>query len=269
MNSHRHRPRKRFGQHFLHDAGTVARLVGAISPRPGQRLIEIGPGEGVLSAPVLEAAGALTAIELDRDLAAALPQRLGHPEGLRVIQADVLGVDIAELAAGEPVRIIGNLPYNISSSVLFHLFAQPAEIVDMHFMLQKEVVDRLVAEPGNRQYGRLSVMAGFHCRMSRLFDVASGAFRPPPKVTSSVIRLIPRALSQTDRALLPGVELVVRRAFGQRRKTLRNSLKGVLDESDIGSAGIDPAARAETLGLDQFKRLAQRLERPGTGDEKR
>lgn len=254
-----HRARKRFGQHFLHDANIIARLVRTIAPRPGQRLIEIGPGEGVLSAPVLEAAGGLIAIELDRDLAAALPQRLNHPDGLTVIQADVLGVDIGQLAGGEPVRIIGNLPYNISTPVLFHLFAQVAEIVDMHFMLQKEVVDRLVAPPGGKQYGRLSVMAGFYCEMTRLFDVPPGAFRPPPKVESSVIRLLPKAISNQDRALLPRLENVTRQAFGQRRKTLRNSLKGLLDEHQLRQAGIDPTARAETLSLDEFKTLAGML----------
>jgi 16S rRNA (adenine1518-N6/adenine1519-N6)-dimethyltransferase len=255
----RHRPRKRFGQHFLHDANVIDRLVGAIAPRPGDCLVEIGPGEGVLSAPVLEKAGALTVIELDRDLAATLAERLGCPDGLTVIQADVLKVDFTELAAGRGLRIIGNLPYNISTPILFHLFDSHADIVDMHFMLQKEVVDRMVAAPGSRQYGRLSVMAAFHCDMTSLFTVAPGAFRPPPKVDSAIVRLVPKAMTEADRALLPILAEVTRRAFGQRRKTLRNSLKGLLDADTIEAAGIDPGARAETLSVDQFRKLAEEV----------
>lgn len=251
-----HRPRKRFGQHFLHDSSDIARIVAAISPRADDLVVEIGPGEGVLTGPVLASGGELIAIELDRDLAAALPQRLGFPDKLTVIQKDALAVDFSSLAQGRPLRIIGNLPYNISTPILFHLFKQHAEIRDMHFMLQKEVVDRLVAHPGNKQYGRLSVMAAFHCQMTRLFDVPPGAFRPPPKVDSSIIRMLPKAQSETDRALLPALSEVVRQAFGQRRKTLRNSLKGLLDETAIRAAGIDPTVRAETLGLEQFRELA-------------
>lgn len=256
-----HRPRKRFGQHFLHDAGVIRRLVGSINPKPGERFVEIGPGEGVLTAPLLAAAGALTVIELDRDLAASLPERLGHPEGLSIVQADVLTVDFSTLAGESPIRVVGNLPYNISTPVLFHLFAYGDVIADMYFMLQKEVVDRMVASPGSRQYGRLSVMAGFHCRMTRLFEVPPGAFRPPPKIDSAVVRLVPKPLSEADRALHPALESVVRHAFGQRRKTLRNSLKGVLDADRIAQAGIDPGLRAERLGLEEFRRLAEVVNR--------
>jgi 16S rRNA (adenine1518-N6/adenine1519-N6)-dimethyltransferase len=252
----RHRPRKRFGQHFLHDAGVIRRLVSAIAPRADDYLVEIGPGEGVLTAPVLEKVDHLTVIELDRDLAAILSERLGFPAGLEIVQADVLKVDFAELANGRRLRIIGNLPYNISTPILFHLFESRADIVDMHFMLQKEVVDRMVAEPGGRQYGRLSVMAAFHCDMVRLFNVPPGAFRPPPKVDSAVVRLVPKALTDDDLDLLPTFAEVTRRAFGQRRKTLRNSLKGLLDETQIEAAGINPGARAETLGVEQFRELA-------------
>ena len=255
----RHRPRKRFGQHFLHDANVIDRLVAAIAPRSGDHLVEIGPGEGVLTAPVLDKAGALTVIELDRDLAATLPERLGQPRGLKVVQADVLKVDFAELAGDDALRIIGNLPYNISTPILFHLLEARADIIDMHFMLQKEVVDRMVAAPGSRQYGRLSVMAAFHCDMTRLFTVLPGAFRPPPKVDSAIVRLVPKPLTDEDRALLPTFAEVTRRAFGQRRKTLRNSLKGLLDAKAIETAGIDPGARAETLSVDQFRKLAEEV----------
>ena len=213
----------------------------------------------MLTEPVLEKVDHLTVIELDRDLAAILSERLGFPAGLEIIQADVLKVDFAELAAGRRLRIIGNLPYNISTPILFHLFESRADIVDMHFMLQKEVVDRMVAEPGSRQYGRLSVMAAFHCEMVRLFNVAPGAFRPPPKVDSAVVRLVPKALTDDDLALLPTFAEVTRRAFGQRRKTLRNSLKGLFDATQIEAAGIDPGARAETLGMEQFRELALAL----------
>ncbi|RFF30553.1 16S rRNA (adenine(1518)-N(6)/adenine(1519)-N(6))-dimethyltransferase RsmA [Wenzhouxiangella sediminis] len=253
-----HRPRKRFGQHFLHDAGIIARLVSAIRPGDTDRIIEIGPGEGVLTGPLLEAGARVTAIELDRDLAAALPERLGFPERLEVIQADVLGVDLAAVADG-PVRVVGNLPYNISTPIMFHLFKWRDVITDMHFMLQKEVVDRLVAAPGTKQYGRLSVMAAFHCRMERLFTVPPGAFRPPPKVDSAIIRMIPKPLEDETLSRLPQLEEVVRRAFGQRRKTLRNALKGLLDEKAIEAAGIDPMARAETVDLAGFISLTDQL----------
>lgn len=253
-----HRPRKRFGQHFLHDAGIIARLVSAIRPKAGERIIEIGPGEGVLTGPLLESGAQIVAIELDRDLAVALPERLGFPQNLEVIQADVLEVDLAAVA-GERMRVVGNLPYNISTPIMFHLFKWRETIVDMHFMLQKEVVDRMVAEPGSKQYGRLSVMAAFHCRMERLFTVPPGAFRPPPKVDSAIIRMLPKDLDEAMLTRLAPLEDVVRRAFGQRRKTLRNALKGLLDEKSIEAAGIDPTARAETVSLDGFLSLADRL----------
>ncbi|MEE4303712.1 MAG: 16S rRNA (adenine(1518)-N(6)/adenine(1519)-N(6))-dimethyltransferase RsmA [Wenzhouxiangella sp.] len=253
-----HRPRKRFGQHFLHDAGIIARLVSAIRPGDSEAIIEIGPGEGVLTGPLLEAGARVTAIELDRDLAAALPERLGFPQRLEVIQADVLEVDLAAVAGG-PVRVVGNLPYNISTPIMFHLFKWRDTITDMHFMLQKEVVDRMVAEPGSKQYGRLSVMAAFHCRMERLFTVPPGAFRPPPKVDSAIIRMIPKKLDEGTLSRLPQLEEVVRRAFGQRRKTLRNALKGLLDEKAIEAAGIDPMARAETVDLAGFISLTDQL----------
>lgn len=259
-----HRPRKRFGQHFLHDAGVVGRLVSAIRPSADDHIIEIGPGEGVLTGPLLESGARVTAIELDRDLAAALPERLGLPERLEVLQADVLEVDLSALAQGS-VRVVGNLPYNISTPIMFHLFEWRDSIADMHFMLQKEVVDRMVAQPGSKQYGRLSVMAAFHCRMERLFTVPPGAFRPPPKVDSAIIRMVPRTLDEATLERLPQLEEVVRRAFGQRRKTLRNALKGLLDEKQIEAAGIDPTARAETISLEEFLNLVDQVDASATG----
>lgn len=251
-----HRPRKRFGQHFLVDAQIIERLVRAIAPRPGERLLEIGPGEGVLTRPLLASGAQVIAVELDRDLAATLADRLGQPSGLEVIQEDILKADIALLAGGQALRVVGNLPYNISTAILFHLFDHLPMISDMHFMLQKEVVDRLVAGPGGRDYGRLSVMAGFFCQIDWLFDVPAEAFRPPPKVVSAIVRLRPKSLSTEDLQLLPRLDAVVRQAFGQRRKTLRNSLRPLLGEAEIVAAEVDPGMRPERLSLDAFLRLA-------------
>lgn len=254
-----HQPRKRFGQHFLHDGQVIDRLVRAIAPQSGDQLLEIGPGEGVLTRPLVAAGAAVTVIELDRDLAATLFDRLGQPPGLKIIQADILDVDLSALADGRSLRVVGNLPYNISTPILFHLFDHLPAITDMHFMLQKEVVDRLVAAPGSRDYGRLSVMAGFFCDREWLFDVPPDAFRPPPRVMSAIVRLRPRSMNPAESALLPKLDQVVRHAFSQRRKTLRNSLRPVLDESEMVSAGVDPGLRAERLGLDEFLRLAEVL----------
>jgi len=255
-----HRPRKRFGQHFLRDANVIDGIVAAIAPKPEETIVEIGPGEGVLTRPLLEACGQIQVVELDRDLAASLARRLGEPSGLIIHQADALRFDFSSLAC-EPgsLRVVGNLPYNVSTPLLFHLFEYSAVIRDMVFMLQKEVVDRLVAEPGSRQYGRLSVMAGFHCRMEWLFDVGPEAFDPPPKVDSSIIRMSPKVINEADRALHAKLDSVVRAAFNQKRKTLRNSLKTLLSAEAIEAVGIDPGSRPETLSLDAFLALARAL----------
>ena len=254
-----HRPRKRFGQHFLRDQHVIDRIVAAIDPRPGQRLVEIGPGEGVLTRPLLARAGRIDVIELDRDLAADLDRRLGQPQGVTIHQADALAFDFTDLAGEGKIRVIGNLPYNISTPLIFHLLDQAHIISDMVFMLQKEVVDRLVAGPGSRQYGRLSVMAGYHCDMVSLFEVGPEAFHPPPKVDSAIIRMVPKPLTDADRALLPSFEKVVRQAFGQRRKTLRKSLSSLLTVQQMQTANIDPGKRPETLTLEQFKALTRIL----------
>ena len=254
-----HRPRKRFGQHFLHDHGVLQRIVRSVAARREQAFIEIGPGEGALTFPLLDTGIDLTVIELDRDLAARL-RALAHPR-LRVIEGDVLDIDLAALSDefGAPLRLIGNLPYNVSSPILFHALDAAERITDMHFMLQKEVVDRMAADPGSKVFGRLSVMLQARCAVTPLFDVPPGAFRPPPKVDSAVVRLEPRpesAIGIVDPALFARV---VKAAFAQRRKTLRNTLSGIADADTLRSAGVDPAMRAEQLPVDAFVALANAL----------
>ena len=256
-----HRPRKRFGQNFLHDPGIIQRIVDSVAPRPDEALVEIGPGEGALTGPLLAAAGRLTAVELDRDLAAHLRERFG--EALTVVEADATRVDLNTLIPEQegkrgdtPLRLVGNLPYNVSTPLLFHFLGYRSAIRDMHFMLQREVVERMGARPGSRQYGRLSVMVQYHCAVTPLFRVPAGAFRPAPKVESMVVRLVPHAeppVAVADEARLAAV---VTRAFGARRKTLTNALKGELEAEAIRAAGVDPGARAETLDLAAFARLA-------------
>lgn len=250
-----HRPRKRFGQHFLHDPNVVARIVAAIDPREGDRLVEIGPGQGVLTAPLLERVPSMTAVEIDRDLAASLQQRFGAK--LRLIVEDALGVDFTALrGSGPKLRIVGNLPYNISTPLLFHLLEHRAAIADMHFMLQKEVVERMAAAPGSKTYGRLTVTLAPWVKVESLFTVGSGAFRPPPKVASAVVRLTPWERPPFRVEDPQAFELIVRRAFGQRRKRLRNTLKGILDAQAIEAQGIDPDLRPEQISAEQYARLA-------------
>jgi 16S rRNA (adenine1518-N6/adenine1519-N6)-dimethyltransferase len=251
-----HRPRKRFGQHFLHDGGVLARIVAAIAPRPGEALVEIGPGEGALTDPLLAAGARLSVIELDRDLAARLRAR--GDSRLTVIEADALDVDLQALAAGlgAPLRLVGNLPYNVSSPILFHALDSIDVIADMHFMLQKEVVDRMAADPGSKAYGRLSVMLQARCRVTSLFPVGPASFRPPPKVDSAVVRLQPLPAGAIAIADPGRFAAVVKAAFGQRRKTLRNALAGVLTPEQIGAAGLDPGARAEQVAVAGFAALA-------------
>ena len=252
--------KKSLGQHFLHERGIVAKIVQAVDPQPGDVLVEIGPGQGAITFPLLDRHGALTAIEFDRDLVAPLADAARAHGELRIVPGDVLGVDFSalgrELAPDTGrIRLVGNLPYNLSSPILFHALDHAAAIVDMHFMLQKEVVDRMAAAPGSKVYGRLSVMLQAYCTVAPLFDVPPGAFRPPPKVDSAVVRLVPRdpaRIGIVDGARFAGI---VRAAFGQRRKTLRNALKNVVDEAGIIAAGIDPGARAEQLSVADFVRL--------------
>jgi len=267
---HAHVPRKRFGQHFLHDQGILRRIVEAIAPKSDDRIVEIGPGEGALTLPLLRAAGHLTAIELDRDLIESLAARTRDIGDLNIISADVLTVDFGALAGGPsrpsgllssdtPLRVVGNLPYNISTPILFHCLEYAGSIRDMHFMLQKEVVDRMAAPPGSKTYGRLSVMLQLRCTVDPLFKVPPGAFRPPPKVDSAIVRLTPlpaHLLPDVDAKL---IERLVRAAFGQRRKTLSNALRDLATATQIDAAGIDPRARAEQLAPSAFVALARQV----------
>ena len=248
-----HFPRKRFGQHFLVDRTVVAKIVQAISPQPGERLVEIGPGLGALTEPLLERLPSLDAVEIDRDLAAALATRFG-PDGLRIHVADALRFDFCAL--GAPLRVAGNLPYNISTPLLFHIAGCIACLQDCHFMLQREVVRRIAAHPGGKDYGRLSVMLQYRFEAQELLRVPPGAFRPAPAVESAVVRLTPRRpLSWPARDESVLAELVAK-AFTQRRKTLRNALRDRVEEADFDAAGIDPALRPEALSVAQFVRLA-------------
>lgn len=257
------RPKKHFGQHFLHERGVIERIVAAIAPRPGDHIVEIGPGEGALTLPLLRAAGTLTAIELDGDLIDPLRARASGMGRLEIIHADVLDTDLTTLAAGGRLRLAGNLPYYVSSPILFHCLDHADAIADMHFMLQREVVERMAAAPGGKVYGRLSVMLQLACRVEPLLRVAPGAFRPPPRVDSAVVRLVPLAAAQRpDPALAPAVDMVVRAAFGQRRKTLANALRGRLDAEAIRAAGIDARQRAENLSPGDFVALARQVD-PG------
>ncbi len=255
-----HRARKRFGQNFLRDESVIERIVAAIAPKSGEHIVEIGPGLGALTAALLDKTGRLDVIELDRDLVATLAERLAHPAGLVIHQADALRFDFTPLASQGPLRVVGNLPYNISTPLLFHLFDQADAILDMHFMLQKEVVDRLTARPGGRTWSRLGVMTAARAQATALFRVPASAFQPVPKVESAVVRIVPRNLSMEERLLLPALEKVVRASFAQRRKTLRNNLKGLVSETAMQVAGIDPQRRAETLVLEEFRRLATKIQ---------
>ena len=254
----KHQPRKRFGQNFLHDPGVIGRIVDAVNPQPAERLVEIGPGQGALTFELLRRAGELDAVELDRDLIAPLIAGAAEIGELRVHAHDALSFDFGSLApAGDALRVVGNLPYNISTPLLFHLLSFAERIRDLHLMLQKEVVDRMVAEPGGKTYGRLSVMVQALCDCRQLFVVGPGAFYPAPKVHSAVIRLVPRARSQIAE-VDPGLFAeIVARAFAQRRKTLRNGLRGLMEPESMEAAGINPGARAETLSVTDFVALTK------------
>ncbi len=265
-----HQARKRFGQNFLHDQRIIEKIVNAVAPKAGDFLIEIGPGLGALTAPLLDRAEHLTVVELDRDLAAGLPNRVSDPSKLTIVEADALRFDFLSLLyhqsqdqAQQPrkdkLRVVGNLPYNISTPLLFHLLQYGGQIQDMHFMLQKEVVDRIVAPPNSKTYGRLSVMMQYFCQPTFLFEVPPGAFIPAPKVTSAVFRLQPYTDKPVQAINEKRFSQLVAHVFTQRRKTLRSSLKGQIDDAGFERAGIDPMARPETLSVAQFVALSDVL----------
>jgi 16S rRNA (adenine1518-N6/adenine1519-N6)-dimethyltransferase len=254
--------RKRFGQHFLHDRNVVRRIVDAIAPLPGERIVEIGPGRGALTWDLLERAKELDVIEIDRDLAAMLRADGRAGNALKVHVQDALKMDFLKLRdASAPLRIVGNLPYNISTPLLFHLLEQSAAIADMHFMLQKEVVDRMTAKPSTKEYGRLTVMLAAVADAKRMFDVGPGAFQPKPKVWSSIVKITPVQQSRFAIGHEGALRQVVSAAFSARRKTLRNGLKTLLNGEQIEACGIDPQLRPETLTPEQFGLLAASFSR--------
>lgn len=254
-----HAAKKRFGQNFLHDEQVIARILRVIDPQPGQRVVEIGPGLGALTVPLLDRLGQLDVVELDRDVVPHLRAACAGRGDLRITEADALTVDYRQFAGdGGPLRLVGNLPYNISSPLLFHLLEQTAAIRDLHFMLQKEVVDRICAAPAEPDYGRLTVSIAARASAALMFTVGPGAFRPAPKVDSAIVRLIPRTpdFTITD---LAAFDRVVKAAFSQRRKQLVNTLRGLVSAAAIERCDIDPRTRAEQLAPAQFARLAATL----------
>lgn len=265
MSSSTHNPRKRFGQNFLHDYSVIANILASLQIKSDEHWVEIGPGQGALTQPLLDKNITLDVVELDRDLVKLLKDKFKDNPRLSIHSADALKFDFSALVGQgekeqeEKLRIIGNLPYNISTPLLFHLLENADCIADMHFMLQKEVVDRICAAPGSKKYGRLSVMMQYHCKPEFMFDVFPESFDPVPKVMSAVIRLVPH---QKPPVVVSDVVLfkkVVTQAFSQRRKTLRNSLKTLINEDCFVTLGIDPVARAETISLPDFANISNWL----------
>jgi 16S rRNA (adenine1518-N6/adenine1519-N6)-dimethyltransferase len=262
------RPRKRFGQHFLHDPGVIRRIVAAIDPRPGEHLVEIGPGRGALTRALLPLVGHLDAVELDRDLIPSLQATCAPLGELTVHQADALRFDFDGLRGdARRLRVVGNLPYNISTPLLFHLLDQVEAVEDMHFMLQQEVVERLAAAPGSGAYGRLGVMVQYRCRIEPLFSVAPGAFSPPPRVTSAVVRLTPYRSPPVQVDNLQTLARLVNQAFSRRRKTLRNALRELISAKQLAQLGIAPTLRPENLRLEDFARISNTLSQAGVDED--
>ncbi len=253
---HGHNARKRFGQNFLADPHYVARIVEAVDPRPGDNIVEIGPGLAAITGGLITRAGHVTAIEIDRDLAGRLRETF-TPQELSLHEGDALEFDFASL--GSDLRVVGNLPYNISSPLLFHLALFDERLRDLHVMLQREVVARMTAEPGTADYGRLTVMLQVKFAIRRLFVVPPGAFRPAPKVDSALARLVPLGSAKPSIADPALFARIVTAAFGQRRKTLRNALSSICDDADLRRVGIDPGVRGETLPVGEFVRIAGAL----------
>jgi len=253
----KHRARKRFGQHFLNDPGIIDAIVRAVHPTADDIIVEIGPGQGAITDALARSAGHLHAVELDRDLVARLRRRYADNPNVTVHEADALQFDFAVL--GDRMRVVGNLPYNISTPLLFHLLKFRNRILDMHFMLQKEVVDRMAASPGSKAYGRLGIMLGCHLNIESLFDVPREAFDPPPEVTSAIVRLDPLPPGTFDIQDEAGLSTLVSTAFMQRRKTLRNSLKKSVEAIDFEAVGIDASLRPEQVSIADYVRLSNHL----------
>ena len=248
-----HKARKRFGQNFLHDHGVIRRIVACIGPRKGQRIVEIGPGKGALTEGIISVTERMDVVELDRDLIPILKVNLFKFPDLTVHEADAMKFDFSSLKTDEQnIRVVGNLPYNISTPLIFHLLSHADVIEDMHFMLQKEVVDRLAARPGDSLYGRLSVMAQYYCAVESLFVVGPESFDPAPKVDSAIVRMTPYKTLPYPVNDIKKLEDTVRIGFQQRRKTLRNNYKGVLDNDDFTALDIDPGLRPERLDVEDF-----------------
>ncbi len=256
-----HRARKRFGQNFLHDDYIIESIVNAIHPLPGDNLIEIGPGLAALTEPVAERAGHLNVVELDKDLAERLENHPELKDKLSVNQGDAMKFDFRQLDTGgdKKMRIFGNLPYNVSTPLMFHLFEFADRIQDMHFMLQKEVVNRLCASPGGKNYGRLTVMAQYYCKMIPVLEVPPESFKPAPKVDSAVVRLVPHETLPYPAKDLATLERVCKEGFSLRRKTIRNVFKQTIDAEALESLGINPSARPENLALKDFVAIANYL----------
>lgn len=249
-----HKPRKRFGQNFLQSQLVIGQIIAALSLHPDDKVIEIGPGQGALTMPLLQRLNRLIAIEIDRDLHALLLQKLASPGRFELIEADALTVDYSQW--GEGLRIVGNLPYNISTPLIMQLLSCASNIIDMHFMLQKEVVERLAGQPGTRDYGRLSVMTQFYCDVEPLFDVPPEAFYPAPAVDSAVVRLTPWRESPYPAVQLDTFQAVVAKSFAMRRKTLANNLKPVISSDQLISLDINPGLRPEQLSVMDYVNLS-------------
>lgn len=260
MVSMMHQARKRFGQNFLADPQVIQQIVDTINPSPGDVVLEIGPGQAAISKPLADSGAELHLLEIDRDLAARLEQRFAAAGNVEIHTGDALKTDFSRITANRPFRLVGNLPYNISTPLLFHVLQWKDRIIDMHFMLQQEVVRRMAAHPGGKAWGRLSVMCQLHCEVTELFNVPPEAFTPSPRVQSSFVRLVPHASPPVFIRDMPVFERLVNQAFSMRRKTLRNSLRNMLDAGRIEASGIDPGSRPETLGVAQFAILANLLE---------
>lgn len=260
-NGRPHQARKRFGQNFLHDQSVIQRIIDAINPQRDDHLLEIGPGQAALTRPLADSGARLDCVELDRDLADFLQKQFNNRDNVTIIQQDILKFDLASLTDGESrtLRVIGNLPYNISTPVMFHLLKRHPLIRDMVFMLQLEVVQRLAAKPGDKNYGRLGLMTQYYCDVQHLFNVPSAAFTPKPKVSSAIVRLIPHQQFPVSARDVGCLQTVIRTAFNQRRKTLKNSLKAIISEDRLKTLPLEMSQRPENLSLEDYVLISDAL----------